>query len=120
MPVPRKNLANAPKVQAPQPRALPQDTGARRRPAELEVPIEQLVPDQNQPRRDWVHQDGQARLEELAASVREFGILQPLLVREEGALADGRQRYAIIAGGRRFAAAQIAGLSMLPCVVRGD
>lgn len=86
----------------------------------LEVPLDQLAPDPDQPRRDWGHDDGADRLEELAASIREFGILQPLVVREEGVLPDGRQRYAIIAGGRRFAAARSIPLATVPVVVRGD
>lgn len=120
MPVPRKTLSNAPTIQAPQPRALPQDTGTRRLPGAIEVPLEQLAADHQQPRRDWSHGEGETRIEELAASIREFGILQPLLVREEGALADGRQRYVIIAGGRRYVAAQRAGLTLVPVVVRGE
>jgi len=53
------------------------------------------VPDPGQPRRDM---DG-ARLAELAASLKEHGVLQPLLVREDGYLEDGRTRYMI---GVRF------------------
>lgn len=92
----------------------------RRLTGALEVPLDQLAPDPDQPRRDWEHDDGAGRLGELAASIREFGILQPLVVREEGILPDGRQRYAIIAGGRRFAAASSVGLATVPVVVRGD
>ena len=86
----------------------------------MEVPLEQVVPDPEQPRRNWEHDEGQQRLQELADSIKEFGLLQPLLVREEGTLPDGRQRYMIIAGARRRAAAEMAGLAMLPVVVRGD
>ena len=110
-------------VRPAQPRTTPQAVAGateRRLPGALEVPLEQVVPDPGQPRRDWAHDDGEARLAELAASVREFGVLQPLLVREEGTLPDGRQRYVIIAGGRRRAAAERAGLSLLPVVVRGE
>lgn len=92
----------------------------RRLAGALEVPIEQVAPDVTQPRRNWARDDGERRLDELAASIREFGVLQPLLVREEGTIADGRQRYIIIAGGRRRAAAERAGQSTLPIVVRGD
>ncbi len=110
-------------VRPAQPRTTPQAVAGateRRLPGALEVPLEQVVPDQGQPRRDWAHDDGVARLTELAASIREFGVLQPLLVREEGTLSDGRQRYVIIAGGRRLAAAKRAGLATLPIVVRGE
>jgi len=78
------------------------------------VPIEQIVPDPDQPRRDM----GGERLAELAASLKEYDVLQPLLVREYGYLEDGRTRYMIVAGGRRYAAAQQAGLPRLPVVVR--
>lgn len=80
----------------------------------MAVPIEQLVPDPHQPRRDM----GADRLTELSDSLKEYGMLQPLLVREDGYLDDGRTRYMIVAGGRRYAAAQQAGLTRLPVVVR--
>lgn len=51
-------------------------------------------------------------LEELAASIKTFGIIQPLIVLRSG------NRYVIIAGERRFRAARIAGLTSVPCVVR--
>ncbi len=92
----------------------------RRLPGAMEVPIEQVVADPGQPRKDWAHDDGERRLAELAGSIREFGIIQPLLVREEGTIADGRQQYVIIAGGRRHAAALRAGLTLVPVVIRGD
>ena len=92
----------------------------RRLPGAMEVPIEQVVADPGQPRKDWAHDDGERRLAELADSIREFGIIQPLLVREEGTIADGRQQYVIIAGGRRHAAALRAGLTLVPVVIRGD
>jgi ParB family transcriptional regulator, chromosome partitioning protein len=92
----------------------------RRLPGAMEVPIEQVSPDPGQPRQDWEHNDGARHLDELTESVREFGILQPLVVREDGTIDDGRQRYSIIAGGRRYAAARRAGLTTVPVIVRGD
>ncbi len=80
----------------------------------LAVPIEQIIPDPAQPRQSR----DQARLDELAASIKEYGVLQPLLVREHGLLDDGRTQYMIVAGGRRYAAAQQAGVARLPVVVR--
>ncbi|MEO1760990.1 MAG: ParB/RepB/Spo0J family partition protein [Cyanobacteria bacterium J06629_18] len=65
--------------------------------------------DPNQPRRYF----DQKRLEELAQSIKELGILEPLLVRP---LNDGD--YGLIAGERRFKAAEIAGLKEVPCVVK--
>lgn len=79
-----------------------------------DLPIDQLVADPDQPRR----QMDPERLAELADSLKEHGVLQPLLVREDGYLDDGRTRYVVVAGGRRYAAALIAGLERLPVVVR--
>jgi len=84
------------------------------------VPVDQVVPDPKQPRQDWAHGDGLRRLDELVASIRQFGVLQPLLVREDGALDDGRMRYTIIAGGRRREAAARAGLATIPVIVRDE
>jgi ParB family chromosome partitioning protein len=73
-----------------------------------EVDIDLLQPNEHQPR---VHMD-EARLEDLARSIRANGIIQPILVRRAG---DG---YRIIAGERRWRAAQRAGLLKVPVVVR--
>ncbi|SHJ86089.1 chromosome partitioning protein, ParB family [Shimia gijangensis] len=77
--------------------------------ADLMVPIEQVVPNPDQPRRDFT----QDQLEELAASIREKGVIQPLIVRE----VDGG-KYEIVAGERRWRASQMAQLHELPVVVR--
>ncbi len=94
--------------------AARQSHGPRILPGAMSVPIEQLVPDPDQPRRDM----GGDRLTDLAASLKEYGALQPLLVREDGYLDDGRTRYMIVAGGRRYAAALLAGVTRLPVVVK--
>jgi ParB family chromosome partitioning protein len=73
-----------------------------------EVAVGDLDPNPFQPR---LHMDP-ARLDELAASIRESGILQPILVRRQG------ERYQIIAGERRWRAAQAAGLATVPVTVR--
>ncbi len=78
-----------------------------------EVPIELLRRNADQPRREF--SDGE--LEELTHSIREKGVLQPLLVRPAPG-APGE--YQIVAGERRWRAAQKAGLRALPVVVRGD
>lgn len=81
---------------------------AKRRP-DLNVPIDRVVPNPGQPRRDF----SQAALDDLAASIREKGILQPLIVRErEGGL------FEIVAGERRWRAAQLAQLHDVPVLVR--
>ena len=74
----------------------------------LEVDIDLIDPSPAQPR---THFD-EARLEELAQSIRSNGIVQPLLVRRRG------MRYQLIAGERRWRAAQRAGLERVPAVVR--
>jgi ParB family chromosome partitioning protein len=79
--------------------------------------VEDLQPGRYQPRR----QLSEDNLAELAASIREQGVLQPLVVRPlKPAAADGagRDRYEIVAGERRWRAAKIAGLSTVPVLVR--
>lgn len=74
------------------------------------LPIEKIFPNPNQPRRDF----DPALLEELAASVRAKGIIQPLVVRAIPESGD----YQIVAGERRWRAAQMAQLHDVPVVVR--
>ena len=76
-----------------------------------QIPIELLQRNPDQPRRRF----GEAELEELTNSVRERGVLQPILVRPAAA-APGE--YQIVAGERRWRAAQRAGLHMIPVLVR--
>ena len=72
------------------------------------LPIEQISPDRNQPRKDFEEDS----LLELANSIREHGMLQPILVRP---VDDG---YQIVAGERRWRAARLAGLSSVPVNIR--
>jgi ParB family chromosome partitioning protein len=88
--------------------ALIPDVPEPARTGSLEVDIDLLSPNEQQPR---LHMDD-ARLEELTQSIRSNGIIQPILVRREG------QGYRIIAGERRWRAAQRAGLHKVPVVVR--
>lgn len=74
-----------------------------------EIKIDDIKPNANQPRRSF----DEETLQELAASIRELGIVQPLSVRDMG---DGT--YQIIAGERRWRAAGIAGLNSVPAYVR--
>jgi ParB family transcriptional regulator, chromosome partitioning protein len=75
----------------------------------LELPVADIRPNPMQPRRVF----SEARLEELAASIRATGLLQPVVVsRAEGS------GYILIAGERRWRAAQRAGLDRIPAVVR--
>jgi ParB family chromosome partitioning protein len=75
------------------------------------LPIELIERNPDQPRRDFV----EAELDELAASIRERGVLQPILVRPAPGEAG---RYQIVAGERRWRAAQRAGLHELPVVIQ--
>lgn len=77
-----------------------------------QLPIKDILPNPNQPRRKF----SEKSLEELAASIRSQGILQPLLVRPCGPAKPGK--YEIVAGERRWRASQLAGLTELPVVVR--
>jgi ParB family chromosome partitioning protein len=78
-----------------------------------EIPIELLRRNPDQPRKRF----SEIELEELAASIRERGVLQPLLARPAPG-APGE--FQIIAGERRWRAAQLAGLRSLPAVIRED
>lgn len=74
-----------------------------------DVPITEIVPNSEQPRKEFSHQE----LEDLVNSIKKHGILQPLVVTEK---ADGG--YELIAGERRLRASQIAGLVTVPAIVR--
>ncbi len=90
-----------PDLPGPEPTAGPREGAA-------EVAVGSLEPNPFQPRLSL----DPARLAELTASVREAGIVQPILVRRRG------ERYQIIAGERRWRAAQAAGLSTVPVTLR--
>jgi ParB family chromosome partitioning protein len=74
----------------------------------LQLPIEAVERNPHQPRKRF----DEARLEELAASIREHGVVEPILVRREGG------KYRIVAGERRWRAAQRAGLREVPAILR--
>jgi len=78
-----------------------------------ELPVELLQRGQYQPRVD-IRQD---TLEDLASSIRAQGVVQPIVVRPIGK-EGGTQRYEIVAGERRWRAAQMAGLADIPAVVK--
>jgi ParB family chromosome partitioning protein len=88
--------------------AAPPPTDGRDPRATLEVAVERITPSPFQPRRTF----DEAKLDELAASIRNQGIIQPLVVR---AKADA---FELIAGERRWRAAMKAGLERVPVVVR--
>ncbi|MBQ8047982.1 MAG: ParB/RepB/Spo0J family partition protein [Prevotella sp.] len=74
-----------------------------------EIPISQIDANPNQPRRDF----DQEALQELANSIRQIGIIQPITLRETG-----NNRYQIVAGERRWRASQLAGLTAIPAYIR--
>jgi len=87
------------------------DQGKNPKPADTRLPIEKLRPNPDQPRRDFK----QSELDELAASIREKGVIQPLLVRPER---NHPGLFQIIAGERRWRAAQLANLHEVPVLIR--
>ena len=78
------------------------------------LPVERLRPGKYQPR---THMD-EASLAELAASIKIQGVMQPILARAIDST-PGAERYEIVAGERRWRAAQLAGLSEVPVLIRG-
>lgn len=78
------------------------------KPTEVKVKINQVEPNREQPRKKFDEES----LQELADSIRQFGILQPLIVR------DRKDYYEIIAGERRWRAAKLAGLKEVPVIIR--
>ena len=75
----------------------------------LQVPLEDLVPGQYQPR-NKMHKD---TLEELSKSIKAQGVLQPILARKKAS-----KGYEIVVGERRWRAAQLAGLKTIPTIVK--
>lgn len=76
--------------------------------AVLEVELDMIEPNRKQPRKYF----DEAALEELAASLKNYGMIQPIVVKENG------DYYEIIAGERRWRAAKIAGLAKVPVVIK--
>ncbi|PIR94284.1 chromosome partitioning protein ParB [Candidatus Falkowbacteria bacterium CG10_big_fil_rev_8_21_14_0_10_39_11] len=74
----------------------------------LQVPLDKIDVNPMQPRRVFDHSE----LEELINSIKEYGVIQPLIVTKQG------DRYELIAGERRMRSSKIAGLSTVPCIVR--
>ncbi len=85
------------------------DVPARGTSAINDIPLSQIKPNPDQPRRDFDPDS----LEELATSIREIGLIQPISLRKTGV-----DSYQIIAGERRFRAATLAGLETIPAYIR--
>jgi ParB family transcriptional regulator, chromosome partitioning protein len=92
-------------MDAPAPLVVPTVSADRR------VPIEMVVRNPRNPRRDFVEE----QLEELAQSIKTHGVVQPIVVRQEPG---NTGRYEIIAGERRWRASQRAGLTEVPVIIR--
>ncbi len=92
-----------------------QDDGApentRSRKPDQNIPVDKIFPNPKQPRRSFTRE----RLEDLAASIREKGVIQPLILRKNP---DKTDTYEIVAGERRWRAAQIAQLHDVPALIR--
>ena len=78
------------------------------KPVDVKLGINQIEPNREQPRKKFDEES----LEELADSIRQFGVLQPLIVQER------KDYYEIIAGERRWRAAKLAGLKELPVIIK--
>lgn len=94
-------------IAQPEEPARPASAGSGAR----QIPIEQVHPNPNQPRRDF----DDKHLQDLAASIREKGIIQPLILRPRPG---NPTEYEIVAGERRWRAAQLAAVHELPAVIR--
>jgi len=75
-----------------------------------EIPLEKVMPNPQQPRQAFAASE----LEELAASIRRHGVLQPIVVSRAG------EGYQLVAGHRRVLAARLAGRTAIPAVIRDD
>ena len=81
-----------------------------------ELPLDQIIPNTRQPRNVFDEEE----LEELAASIREVGVLQPVIVRPLAAPIPGQSkaRYELIMGERRWRASELAGIETVPAIIR--
>lgn len=77
-------------------------------PKEIYIKISLIEPNREQPRKEF----DKEQLEELAESIRQYGVLQPIMVQKKGDM------YEIIAGERRWRAAKMAGLKEIPAIIR--
>jgi len=109
----RAAAAAAPVSITPEP-AAPAGAAAPRGEQLAHLPVDALVRGKYQPRSDL----RQEALEELAISIRNQGVIQPIVVRPLPDATGDAPRYEIIAGERRWRAAQIAGLGTIPAVIR--
>jgi len=79
-----------------------------------DLALDDITPNRVQPRKDF----RQEELDELVVSIREFGVLQPVVVRPLAGAAPGEPRYELIMGERRFRASKLAGRNSIPAVIK--
>jgi ParB family transcriptional regulator, chromosome partitioning protein len=106
MPTPKKGLGRGLSALIPNAAELKAEPGTETAPREIAV--QRITPSPFQPRRTF----DEVKIEELAASIRSQGVIQPLIVRPKG------DEFELIAGERRWRAAMKAGLSHVPVVIR--
>ena len=80
-----------------------------------EIPLDAVTPNPRQPRTEF----DEDALAELTESIRQVGVLQPVVVREVPPGADGQDRYELVMGERRWRASRAAGTGTIPAIVRG-
>ena len=80
--------------------------------AVIELPLDKIIPNKNQPRSKF----SEDSLAELAESIKEFGVIQPIVVRK----LDGVEKYEIITGERRYRATKNTGITTIPSIVVND
>jgi len=78
----------------------------------IELPLDKIIPNKNQPRSKF----SEDSLAELAESIKEFGVIQPIVVRK----LDGVEKYEIITGERRYRATKNTGITTIPSIVVND
>jgi ParB family transcriptional regulator, chromosome partitioning protein len=95
--------------EAPRSSIQRQGDGRRRLEGAGEIRLDRIAPDRDQPRQEF----DEVELHQLAESIRERGVLQPIRVRWD----DAADRYVVVVGERRYRAARLVGLESIPCVV---
>ena len=94
---------------------LPPGVPSALAPGVREVQVESIIPNPRQPR----HKINPKEVRELADSIKEHGLIQPLIVTPAAGSTANEPRFQLIAGERRWAAAKMAGLPRVPVIVRG-
>lgn len=105
---PKKTTVKSPKKASPVPEKASENKTIDPTLRIWSLAVEKIIPNSTQPRKDFLKEP----LEELASSIKEQGVLQPITVRKKG------EKFEIIAGERRWRASQLAGLQVVPAIVK--